>query len=99
MPAEYRFAICNELFQKMPLAEMCHLVRELGYQGFEIAPFTLGEDPAALSAEPACRNAQNHVGEGLEFVGLHWLLMAPPGLQIVTNDAAVREHSWNYVRG
>lgn len=98
VPAEYRFATCNELFQKMPMAEMCHLVRELGYQGFEIAPFTLGEDPAVLSASQRVEVRKTMSGEGLEFVGLHWLLMAPAGLQIVTNDAAVREHSWNYVR-
>ena len=29
---------------------------------------------------------------------MHWLLTAPPGLQIVTNDDAVRRHSWDYVR-
>ena len=98
VPAEYRFATCNELFQKMPLAEQCRLVSELGYQGFEIAPFTLGEDPAAISETRRAEVRQTIIGEGLEFVGLHWLLMAPAGLQIVTNDTAVRQHSWNYVR-
>lgn len=98
VPAEYRFATCNELFQKMPLAEMCRAVRELGYEGFEMAPFTLGEDPAALTAAQRVDARQVISDEGLEFVGLHWLLMAPAGLQIVTNDAAVRQRSWNYVR-
>jgi len=82
----------------MPITDMCRLVRELGYQGFEIAPFTLGEDPAALSPVQRVEVRKTIAGEGLEFVGLHWLLTAPPGLQIVTNDAAVRQHSWNYVR-
>jgi len=98
VPAQYRFATCNELFQKMPLAEQCRLVSELGYQGFEIAPFTLGDDPAAISEAQRADVRQTIAGEGLEFVGLHWLLMAPAGLQIVTNDTAVRQHSWNYVR-
>jgi sugar phosphate isomerase/epimerase len=94
----YRFAICNEIFQKMPLAESCRTASDLGYQGFEIAPFTLGEDPAALSAEKRADVRQTIAGEGLEFVGLHWLLTAPKGLQVVTNNTAVREHSWDYVR-
>jgi sugar phosphate isomerase/epimerase len=98
VPAAYRFAICNELFQKMPLADVCRIVSRLGYQGFEIAPFTLGEDPAALSLEERAEVRKTISGEGLEFAGLHWLLTAPPGLQIVTNDAGVRGHSWNYVR-
>lgn len=98
VPAAYRFATCNELFQKMPLAEICRLVSRLGYEGFEIAPFTLGEDPAAISKEQRAEVGKAIAGEGLEFVGLHWLLTAPPGLQIVTNDSAVRQHSWNYVQ-
>ncbi len=96
--ANYRFATCNELFQNMPLAEQCRLVSELGYQGFEIAPFTLGEDPAAISPTQRAEVRQTIIANGLEFVGLHWLLMAPAGLQIVTNDTAVRLHSWDYVR-
>ncbi len=82
----------------MPLAEQCRLVRQLGYDGFEMAPFTLGDDPAAISPRQRSEVRQTIAGNGLEFVGLHWLLMAPPGLQIVTNDAALRQNSWNYVR-
>jgi sugar phosphate isomerase/epimerase len=31
-------------------------------------------------------------------VGLHWLLAAPPGLQVSTNDAVLRALSWDYVK-
>jgi sugar phosphate isomerase/epimerase len=96
--ADFRFALCNELFQKTPLVEVCRTLRQLGYQGFEIAPFTLGEDPAALPLPQRRATREAIVGEGLEFVGLHWLLTAPPGLQIVTNDAEVRKQSWLYVQ-
>jgi D-psicose/D-tagatose/L-ribulose 3-epimerase len=72
VPADYRFATCNELFQKMPLREMCHVVSQLGYQGFEIAPFTLGEDPAAISVEQRAEVRSTIAGEGLDlsaFIG------------------------------
>jgi D-psicose/D-tagatose/L-ribulose 3-epimerase len=96
--AAHSFATCNELFQKTPLPEVCRTVKQLGYEGFEVAPFTLGDDPAALTAQQRAEVRETIAGEGLEFVGLHWLLTAPPGIQVVTNDAAVRTHSWNYVR-
>ena len=36
--------------------------------------------------------------EGLEFVGLHWLMMSPPGLHVTTPDAALRQRSWEHIR-
>jgi sugar phosphate isomerase/epimerase len=98
VPPGYRFAICNELFEKQALADVCRIVRQLGYDGFEIAPFTLAEDPASLSPELRSEIRKTIAGEGLEFAGLHWLLAAPPGLQVSTNDAALRTHSWDYVK-
>jgi len=82
----------------MPLVEVCREVRRLGYEGFEIAPFTLADDPAALSTALRSEVRKTMSDEGLEFVGLHWLLAAPPGLQVSSNDAALRTHSWNYVK-
>jgi len=93
----YGFAICNELFQKLPFAETCETVRALGYAGLEVAPFTLGPNAAALTHQErrdlhcAIRDA------GISFVGLHWLLAGPPGLHATTPDDAVRRRTWDYL--
>ena len=36
-----RLGICNELFEGWELSRVCRTVKELGYDGLEIAPFTL----------------------------------------------------------
>jgi hypothetical protein len=36
MAFPYRLAVCNELFQKVPLSETCRQVRELGYEGWRL---------------------------------------------------------------
>jgi sugar phosphate isomerase/epimerase len=73
-------------------------VRKAGYSGVEIGAFTLGPDPAAL--EPAHRHEYRAAieGEGLDYVGLHWLLATPKGLHVTAPDAAQRRSSWDYVR-
>jgi sugar phosphate isomerase/epimerase len=97
MPVSYRFAICNELFQDTPLERVCKEVRELGYEGLEIAPFTLSADPASLSKPQREEIVRTIAGEGLEFAGLHWLLTVPPGLHVTTRDELVRKRTWDYV--
>src|SRR3569833_2995216 len=99
MPAEFRYAQCNEVFQQSPFAEACRTIRKLGYDGIEIAPFTLGENPIALSAEARkdlCRVIRD---EGLHFVGLHWILAGPPGLHATTPDQFARRKTWDYIHG
>lgn len=93
----FRFATCNEVFQKWPIANACKSVREADYQGIEIAPFTLGADPAALSGDERIAIRQTIQDAQLEFVGLHWLLAAPEGLHATTRDENVRRRTWNYV--
>ena len=93
----YRLATCNEVFRDEPLADVCSQLREVGYLGIEIAPFTLGSNPALLTAEE--RQAIRHTIQSshLEFVGLHWLLAAPEGLQATAGDPEVRQRTWKYV--
>lgn len=93
----FRLAICNETFQGTGLADACREARRAGYEGVEIAPFTLSEDPATLSASARSEVRRMLDGEGLEFVGLHWLLRAPRGLHVTTPDVVLRERSWEYV--
>jgi D-psicose/D-tagatose/L-ribulose 3-epimerase len=92
-----RLAVCNELFEQRDLAESCRLARRAGWQGIELAPFTLAQDATTLSA-PRRREIRDIIAsEGLAFVGLHWLLIGPPNIHVTTPDAAVRRRSWEYV--
>lgn len=86
-----KYSICNELFGSTPFEEVCRTVAGIGYQGLEIAPFTLAEDPRTV--EPARRAELRTIAEksGLEIVGLHWLLVSPKGFHLTTEDAGVRE--------
>jgi sugar phosphate isomerase/epimerase len=94
----FRLAICNETFQGWTFAEMCQGARRLGYTGLEIAPFTLGGDPASLPAAQRSELRKIMASEGVEYIGLHAILTVPQGLHVTTADAAVREKSWAYVR-
>lgn len=93
-----RQAICNEAFEGWDFAESCRAMKRAGYEGIEIAPFTLGEDPAQIRAARRSELRDIMKSEGLEFVGLHWLMVAPKGLHVTTADAALREKSWLHIR-
>src|SRR5579862_160257 len=98
MPQPFRHAICNEVFENWAFADACRAIRRAGYAGIEIAPFTLAEDPAAM---PAARRREYRdvvASEGLQFVGLHWLMVSPKGLHVTTPDAGLRRRSWQHIR-
>jgi len=98
MPYHFRHAICNEVFEGWRFPDTCRAIKKAGYQGIEIAPFTLNEFPATIT--PAERSEYRRVmnQEGLEFIGLHWLLVSPKGLHVTTPDTALRKKSWQHVR-
>jgi D-psicose/D-tagatose/L-ribulose 3-epimerase len=98
VPHRFRHSICNEVFEKWSFAEACQAIREAGYTGIEIAPFTLAENPAQIAASERreCRSIME--SEGLTFVGLHWLMVSPKGLHVTTPDAVLRERSWRHIR-
>jgi D-psicose/D-tagatose/L-ribulose 3-epimerase len=84
-----RIALCNEVVRKLDLAEQAGLAKELGYDGLEIAPFTLGDEPHKLPAA-ARREVRSTVEDvGLQITGLHWLLVTPGGLSITARDPAI----------
>jgi sugar phosphate isomerase/epimerase len=93
-----KFALCNEVLQPLPFAEQCALAAKLGYDALEVAPFTLAEDPMRITDAQAMqfeRIAQDH---GLHISGLHWLLVAPTGLSIVSDDKRVRGNTVRVMR-
>ena len=97
MASSFRFAICNEIFGGTPLNQVCAQLVALGYSGIEVAPFTLGPDARRLDLELRRQVRETIRKHGLEFVGLHWLLVGPDGLHASTRDESVRRRTWNYV--
>ncbi len=92
-----KIALCNEVLGAMPLAEQCELAARLGYDGLEIAPFTLAEAPERIDAAEARRLRGVVEASGLVVTGLHWLLVKPSGLSLTTADAAVRTRTLEVV--
>jgi sugar phosphate isomerase/epimerase len=85
-----RIALCNEVIAPMPFPRQCEYAAKLGYDGLEIAPYTLSDEPHRLgSAQLAAARAAAE-DTGIAVTGLHWLLLKPAGLSISTRDDAVR---------
>jgi sugar phosphate isomerase/epimerase len=98
MQNKFKHAICNEVYKDWLFPEACKSMRRIGYEGIEIAPFTLAEDPLEITAEQRRQYRAVMASEGLIFVGLHWLMVSPKGLHVTTPDAAVRQRSWGHIR-
>ncbi|HXE11448.1 MAG TPA: sugar phosphate isomerase/epimerase family protein [Bryobacteraceae bacterium] len=94
----FRFSVCNEVFEKTPFGAAAKSIRKLGYEGIEIAPFTLAEAPESISQAQRAEYRRVMADEGLAFVGLHWLMVSPPGLHVTTPDLALRRRSWDHIR-
>jgi sugar phosphate isomerase/epimerase len=92
----FKYAVCNEMFEKRDFAAQCRATRAAGFQGIEIAPFTLADHLDEISAGRR-REMRDMIGsEGLEFAGLHWLLITPKWLHLTTADQSLRQKSWDY---
>jgi D-psicose/D-tagatose/L-ribulose 3-epimerase len=88
-----RIALCNEVLGAMPLQRQCEYAAGLGYDGLEIAPFTLSASPDKISTTDAAKIRSTVEASGLVVTGLHWLLVKPDGLSLTDPDAAVRERT------
>ena len=93
-----RFAICNETFQNWTWEDTCRFVASTGYEGIEVAPFTLAEDVRTLGARRRAELRAVAEGAGLTIVGLHWLLVSPKGLSLTSEDRAVRAATSQYLQ-
>ena len=75
-----RISLCNEVVAELPFARQCALAARLGYDGIEIAPFTLGEEPHLLPAAQRAVLRRAAADAGITINSLHYLLRAPAGL-------------------
>jgi D-psicose/D-tagatose/L-ribulose 3-epimerase len=92
-----KLALCNEVLAGLSLERQCEVAAALGYDGLEIAPFTLAEAPERISAAEAARIRRVVESAGLVVTGLHWLLVKPTGLSLTDPSASVRARTLDVV--
>lgn len=94
-----RIALCNEVLVPWPFARQCEWAAAVGYDGLELAPFTLGPQAWKLPAAERAALRRAASDAGIAISGLHWLLREPEGLSITSPDAAVRARTLEVLRG
>jgi D-psicose/D-tagatose/L-ribulose 3-epimerase len=91
-------SLCNEVIRELPLPQQLEFARKVGYDGLEIAPFTLGEEPHLLAAAERAEIRRAASDAGIAITGLHYLLLAPAGLSITSANAAQRARTVDVMR-
>ena len=86
-----RIALCNEVIAPMPFPRQCEYAAKLGYDGLEVAPYTLSDEPHRMGSAQLAAARAAAKDAGIEVTGLHWLLLKPAGLSISTRDEPTRK--------
>ena len=93
-----KFGTCNEMFEGWDLERQFRFIGETGYQGVELAPFTIAKRVTDVPASRRREIAALARAHGLLVIGLHWLLVGPDGLHITHPDPAVRRQTTEYFK-
>jgi len=93
-----KFALCNEIFGEVQIAESARLAASHGYTGLEIAPFTLADDIRRISSTEAQSLGDQVRDTGLEVVGIHWLLAKTEGYHLTSPDPATQQATVDYAK-
>jgi len=97
-----KFALCNELFeawntnQGFDFPRTFEYVKKCGYDGVEIAPFTMEKDAFHISASRRAEIRRLAEKNNLEISGLHWLLAKTEGYSLTSPDPNLRQKTADY---
>lgn len=95
---DVRFSMCNEFCEGWDFARACRLAAEAGYEGIEIAPFTLSDSVKDITEPERAELRETAARFNLDVVGLHWLLVKPEGLYINHPDDEIRSRTADYLK-
>jgi len=95
-----RIALCNEVIRDLTIAQQAEFAAAVGYDGLELAPFTIeAEQPHRLSSAAITSVRRDVESAGIVVSGLHWLMVAPPGLSITSADPEAQASALDVMSG
>ncbi len=93
-----KFAICNEMFHEVgwEIEKQFEVAAEVGFDGIEIAPFTLAASVREITEEQKQRIRRASADTGVAACGIHWLLAGTSGYHVTDPDPEVRQATVHY---
>jgi D-psicose/D-tagatose/L-ribulose 3-epimerase len=91
-------SVCNELFGSLELSRVCTILKENGFDGIELAPYTIAQTDGSISPARVDSVRKTLEAHHLEFTGFHWLLARPSGLHFTSAEPEVRKQAIGRIR-
>lgn len=93
-----KFGICSEIFKDWnDIGRTIDYVKETGYDGLEVAPFTLAQYVTDISDDVRREIVLRAEQAQLEILGIHWVFVGPDGVHLTHPDPAVRQFTNQYI--
>lgn len=92
-----KLGICSEIFKDWPLKDMFAFVKDAGYTGLEIAPFTMADSVENISSGTVQEIKELSQKYQVDIIGTHWLLIKPEGLSCSSQDECLRRKTADYL--
>ena len=92
-----KLGLCNELLKHQGLeGAFTHLAR-LGYDGVEVAPWTINAAVMEISSDDAKRVRAWAEAAGIDILGLHWVFGDKSDCHLTHPDVSVRRRTQDYL--
>ena len=93
-----KFGICSEIFKEWnDVTRTINYVKEVGYDGLEVAPFTLAQYVTDIPASTRKQMVADAEAADLDLLGIHWVFIGPEGLHLTDPDPDVRAFTAQYL--
>jgi sugar phosphate isomerase/epimerase len=94
-----KFGICSEIFKEWnDIARTVNYVKEIGYDGLEVAPFTFSPYVTDISDQTRREIVARAAEADLDILGIHWVFVGPEGVHLTHPDASVRQFTSQYMK-
>ncbi|MFP4503022.1 MAG: sugar phosphate isomerase/epimerase family protein [Candidatus Hydrogenedentota bacterium] len=93
-----KFGICSEIFKDWnDIARTVNFVKEVGYDGLEIAPFTFANYVTDIDGATRAEIVKRAAEVDLDILGIHWVFIGPEGVHLTHPDPEVRKFTIQYM--
>lgn len=96
---EIKIGICNEIFKEWnDIEKAMRYAKEIGYDGIEIAPFTISDYVTDISMDMRKKIRDSAEKIGIEIIGIHWVFVGPKNVYLTHPDPTVRKFTAEYMK-